>query len=93
LEKVPVNREEKERLNMLREVGAGLSFCPTAGQLPPNSGTLNDTLGPEAAATGRKSIAKTILFIGFREITAATGRAGREAKGLYLLAIGHIFII
>jgi hypothetical protein len=54
---------------------------------------LYDTLRPEAAATGRELIAKTIFFIRFRQIAAAAKRARGKSKTLYLLPVGHIFFI
>lgn len=39
-------------------------------------GTLDNSLGPEAAAAGGKGIAEAVLIIGLREITAAAKRAG-----------------
>jgi hypothetical protein len=42
--------------------------------------TLNNALGPEAAAASGEGITETVLLIGFREITAAAKRAGRKLK-------------
>jgi len=39
-------------------------------------GTLDDPLGPEAAAAGGKDVAGTVFFIGFRKLTAAAKGAG-----------------
>jgi hypothetical protein len=53
--------------------------------------TLDNPLRPQTPPTNRENvIPKTIFFVGFRKVTAAAKRAGRENKIMQTLTIRKI---